>query len=183
MAEPFQQDLAGQCVNSVGNAIGMPQLCNAWFGNQIFWLVVGLVAIYLLLTKIALPRISAVLAERSGTISNDLAAAEDLKRQAVEAEAAYDQALQDARSEAQRISDEARAAIKSDLDAAIAEADKKIAAKSAESESQIAEIRDNAATSVRDVAREVAGEIVSALGGKPDSTVIDAAVDSRVKGA
>ena len=56
----------------------MPQLCTDWFGNQIFWLVITLVISYLVLAKIALPRIAGVLAERQGTITNDLAAAEDL---------------------------------------------------------------------------------------------------------
>ncbi|MEM7710281.1 MAG: F0F1 ATP synthase subunit B' [Pseudomonadota bacterium] len=161
----------------------MPQLCDAWFGNLIFWLVVALVAIYFVLTRMALPRVGAVLAERSGTISNDLAAAEDLKRQATDAEAAYDKALADARGEAQRISGEARAAIQADLDAAIAEADAQIDAKAAESEQQIAEIRAGAEASVAEVARDVAGDIVAALGGSPDQATIDAAIDSRVKGA
>ena len=53
-----------------------------------FWLVVTLVVIFLVLSRIALPRIAAVLAERQGTITNDLAAAEDLKRKAEEAERA-----------------------------------------------------------------------------------------------
>ncbi|MFO6464583.1 F0F1 ATP synthase subunit B' [Jannaschia sp. KMU-145] len=181
--EPIDLELAGLCVNSVGNAIGMPQLCTEWFGNQIFWLIVTLVAIYLILTKIALPRLGAVLAERSGTISNDLAAAEDLNRQARDAETAYEQALADARAEAQRISAEARAEIKDDLDAAIAKADEQIAEKTAESEAQISEIRAGAAASVTEVARDVAAEIVEALGGKADRSAIDAAVDSRVKGA
>ena len=175
-------ELAGSCVDDGGSAIGMPQLCDAWFANQIFWLIVALVAIFLILTRIALPRISAVLAERSGTISNDLAAAEDLRRQATEAEAAYEQALSDARAEAQRISGEARAAIKADLDAAIAVADEKIGAKAAESEKQISEIRAGAAASVAQVARDVASEIVTALGGKADAATVNAAVDARVKG-
>ena len=180
--EPIDLELAGECVNVLGNAVGMPQLCDSWFGNQIFWLLVALAAIYLILTRIALPRVSAVLAERAGTISNDLAAAEDLKRQAVDAEKAYDKALADARVEAQRISDEARAAIKADLDDAIAEADRKIAAKSAESEKAIGEIRAGAPASVAEVARDVAAEIVRALGGTADTETVNAAVDSRVKG-
>ncbi|CTQ31526.1 F0F1 ATP synthase subunit B' [Jannaschia rubra] len=180
--EPIDLEAAGYCVNSLGSAIGMPQLCDAWFANQIFWLVVALVAIYLILTKVALPRVSATLAERSGTISNDLAAAEDLNRQATDAEKAYEKALADARAEAQRISGEARAAIKADLDAAIADADKRIAAKSAESEKQIAEVRAGAAASVAEVARDVAAEIVTALGMQADRSTIDAAVSSRVKG-
>ena len=62
-----------------------PSACRSWIsrmvGNQIFWLVVALVVIYFVLSRIALPRIAAVLAERQGTITNDIAAAEDLKRQ------------------------------------------------------------------------------------------------------
>ena len=85
----IETENAHACVNSLGNAIGMPQLCDAWFANQIFWLVVALAAIYFILTRVALPRMGAVLAERQGTISNDLAAAEDLKRQAEDAEAAF----------------------------------------------------------------------------------------------
>ncbi len=180
--EPIEQELAGACVNGLGNAIGMPQLCDGWFLNQIFWLAVALVAIFLILTRIVLPRIGAVLAERSGTMSNDLAAAEDLNRQAKEAEAAFEKALASARTEAQRISAEARAEIKTDLDAAIAEADTRIAAKTAESEREIATIRQGAAASVAEVARDVAAEIVLALGGKPDAADVDAAVAARVKG-
>ena len=91
------------------SAVGMPQLDFSTFPNQIFWLLITLVVIYFVLSRIALPRIASVLAERSGTITNDIAAAEELKRKAEEAEAAYDAALAEARSEANRIVEEARA--------------------------------------------------------------------------
>ncbi|HDR27259.1 MAG TPA: F0F1 ATP synthase subunit B', partial [Rhodovulum sp.] len=68
--------------------VGMPQLDFATFPNQIFWLVVTLVVIYFVLSRIALPRIAAVLAERQGTISNDIIAADELKLKAQEAERA-----------------------------------------------------------------------------------------------
>ena len=161
---------------------GLPQLDFSTFPNQIFWLIVTLVAIYLILTRIALPRIGSTLAERSGTISNDLAAAEDLKARAGEAESAYEKALADARAEARRISDDARADIQRDLDAAIAEADARIAERSAESETQIAAIRDSATASVREVAKETAEAIVKAMGVDADRGAIDAAVDTRVGG-
>ena len=57
----------------------MPQLYFSTFPNQIFWLLVTLVVIYFVLSRVALPRIGGVLAERKGTITNDIAAAEDLK--------------------------------------------------------------------------------------------------------
>jgi len=39
---------------------GMPQLDFSTFANQIFWLVVALIAIYLILTRVALPRIDGI---------------------------------------------------------------------------------------------------------------------------
>ncbi len=161
---------------------GMPQLDFSTWGNQIFWLVVTLVVIYMILSRVALPRIAAILAERQGTITNDIAAAEDFKAQAQEAEAAYEKALSDARAEAHRIVAEAKAEIQSDLDAAIAKADEEIAAKAAESEKAIEEIRAGAAEAVQQVAKDTAQEIVAALGGKADDATVAAAVDARLKG-
>lgn len=170
------------CVDSYGGAIGMPQLCFDWFPNQMFWLLVTLVVIFLVLSRVALPRIGAILAERAGTITNDIAAAEDLKAKAVEAEDAYNKALADARSEAQRIVGDAKADIQADLDDAIAKADAEIAAKAAESEKAIAEIRAGALESVKDVATDTAAALVSALGGKADEKSVAAAVSDRMKG-
>ena len=161
---------------------GMPQLDFGHWGNQIFWLVITLVVIYMILSRVALPRIAAVLAERQGTITNDLAAAEDLKAKAHEAEAAYDKALVDARAEAHRIVGEAKAEIQADLDVAIAKADAEISAKAAESEKAISEIRAGALDAVKEVATDTAHEIVSAMGGKADAKAISSAVASRLKG-
>ncbi len=163
-------------------AAGMPQLDFATFPNQIFWLAVTLVVIYLILSKVALPRIASVLAERSGTITNDLAAAEDLKVKAAEADAAYEKALAEARAEAQAIAADARAEIQVELDAAIAKADAEIAAKAAESEKAIAEIRAGAEDAVKDVAKDVAKELVAAMGVKADARTITSAVTARIKG-
>ena len=113
-------------------APGMPQLDFSSFPNQIFWLLVTLIVIYFVLSRIALPRIASVLAERQGTITNDIAAAEDMKQKAVEAEEAYNKALADARSEANKIVADTKAEIQKDLDKAIAEADAEISARAAE---------------------------------------------------
>ncbi|MEM6637059.1 MAG: F0F1 ATP synthase subunit B' [Pseudomonadota bacterium] len=161
---------------------GMPQLDFSTFPNQIFWLVVTLLVIYLVLSRLALPRISAVLAERSGSITNDIAAAEDLKQKAKDAEAAYDKALADARAEAQKIADATRAEIRKELDAATAEADAEIAARTAESEKAIADIRASALDSIRSVSTEITGEVVAAVGGKADAPAIDAEISARLKG-
>ena len=165
------------------HAQGMPQLDFSTFPNQIFWLVVTLIVIYFLMSRIALPRIASVLAERHGAIQSDLDKAEEMKVKAVEAEAAYNQALVDARAEAQAIIGDARAEIRKDLDIAIAKADAEIVAKSAESAAAIKEIGDNAMAAVKVVANDTAKEIVKAvMPGAGDAKAVKAAVASRFKG-
>lgn len=171
-------DAAGQAASTPG----LPQLDFSTFGNQIFWLLVTLVVIYFVLSRIALPRIAAVMAERQGAITNDLAAAEDLKVKAEQAELAYLKALADARAEAQTIIAKAKAEIKADLDAATAKADAEIAARAAEGEQKIEEIRANAMDSVKEVAKDAAAEIVAVMGGKADGKTVSAAVNARMKG-
>ena len=163
-------------------ATGLPQLDFSTFPNQIFWLVVTLIEIYLILDRVALPRIASVLAERQGTITNDIAAAEDLRAKAAEAEAAYEKALADARAQAQEIAAKTRADIQADLDKAIAKADAEIAARTAESATKINEIKDGADAAVVDVAKDTAAALISALGGSGDAAAVDAAVDKRTKG-
>ncbi|QBX34690.1 F0F1 ATP synthase subunit B' [Paracoccus liaowanqingii] len=164
-------------------AVGLPQLDMTTFGNQIFWLVVTLVVLYLVLSRVALPRIAAVLSDRQGAVTGDLMAAEEFKLKAREAEAAYDKALADARTEAQGIVAQNRATIQGQLDAAIAKADAEIAARTAESETRIREIRVSADASAREVARDVTAELVRSFGGQADDAAISSALDGRMKGA
>lgn len=163
-------------------SVGMPQLDFSTFPNQFFWLVITLVVIFLLLNRMALPRIAGILADRQGTITGDIAAAEELKMKAQEAEEAYNQALADARVKAAEIAETTKAEIQKELDAAIAEADAEIAEKSAQSEAAIAEIRAGALTAVEQVARDTASAIVASLGGKEDDEAIATAVTARIKG-
>lgn len=181
--EPGNGDaVASSCVDVGGNAVGLPQLCFEWFPNQIFWLAVALAAIFFLLSRVALPRIAAVLADRRDAKANDLAAAEELKRKAEEAETAYEKSLAEAREQARKIAAATKAEIQAGVDEATKKADAEIAAKTAESEKAIAAIRDGAVASIREVAAAAAGDIVAALGGKADETALAAAIDQEMKG-
>ncbi|GGA14073.1 F0F1 ATP synthase subunit B' [Neptunicoccus cionae] len=165
------------------HAQGMPQLDFSTFPNQIFWLLVTLVVIYFVMSRVALPRIASVLAERHGAIQSDLDKAEQMKAKAVEAEAAYNKALVDARAEAQAIVEATRAEIQKDVDVAMAKADAEIAAKSAESETAIKEIRDSALGAIEEVANDTAEAIVAkVMPTAADKTAVKAAVSARLKG-
>ncbi|AUH63919.1 F0F1 ATP synthase subunit B' [Paracoccus zhejiangensis] len=161
---------------------GMPQLDFSTFPNQIFWLVVTMLILYWVMSRIALPRIASVLSDRQGAITGDLMAAEEFKQKAKDAEAAYDAALAEARSEAQKIVAANKAEIQKVLDAAIADADAEIAARTVESEKRIGQIRDSAQADAQTVAKDVTAELVRIFGGTADQAQIDGAVDSRLKG-
>jgi len=169
--------------NGAESAPGMPQLDFSTFPNQIFWLFITLVVLYLILSRVALPRIATVLTERQGAIQRDLDKAEEMKRAAVNAENVYNLALAEARAHAGNIVNEAKSEIQKDLDKAIVKADSEIASKAAESEKAIGEIRESAIKSVQEVANSTAADIVKAMmPGTSDAKTIKAAVAARMKG-
>lgn len=172
---------AADAGHAAGQSAGMPQLDYATYGHQVFWLIIALIATYLVV-RIALPRIAGILADRQQRITSDLEAAERLKAAAVQAEADYNQALADARAEAGKIVAAARAEIQADLDKATAKADAEIAARTVESTKRIDEIRAGAVAAVGEVAASTTGALVSALGGVADTKTVAAAVAARMKG-
>ena len=174
--------MATQTQDAIDGAPGLPQLDFSSFGNQIFWLIICLLAIYLILSRIALPRIAEVLTERQDRITDDLAAAEELKVQASLAEEAYNQALVEARNEAKHIVVKAKAEMQVELDTAIKIADEEIAEKNKVSDKVISEIKAGALESVRAVATDTASSVVVALGGSAEADKIMSAVANRMKG-
>jgi F-type H+-transporting ATPase subunit b len=85
----------------------MPQFNPEWFASQIFWLFVTFVVLYLLMSRIALPRVAEILQERREKVSEDLAKAERLKNEAQEVYDAYEAELRKAREDAQKVLREA----------------------------------------------------------------------------
>lgn len=163
--------------------VGMPQLDFSTFPNQIFWFLVALVVLYTIISRVALPRIGAILDERSGIMASDLADAAGMKQQAQQAELDYNAALATARANAQRIGAETKAEIQKVLNAEMAKADAEIAVQASVSEGHIREIRDGALKNVEIVAKSTAKAIIAAImPSTADDKAVDAAVTARLKG-
>lgn len=135
------------------------------FPSQIFWLVIFFALLYVLMSKVALPKMAAVLAKRSSVIEGDLARAQALKDETQAAVASYEKALADARAKAQGIAAETRAKVTSEIDAEQSALDKTLAAKIAEAEAKIAAAKASALKDVNDVAADSAADIVNELTG------------------
>jgi F-type H+-transporting ATPase subunit b len=141
----------------------MPQLNPHDWAPQLVWLVITFGILYLLMARIALPRIGKVLDARRAKITGDLEKAEALRRQTAEAIAAYEQALAQAKQTAQAIAQESRDAMNAEIAAEREKLEQALAAKAAEAEARIAKAKDAALKEVNAIATDVAGDLVKEL--------------------
>jgi F-type H+-transporting ATPase subunit b len=153
------------------------------FASQLVWLAIAFVVLYVLMSRLALPRIGKIIDDREATIKGDVAEAEKAKKQSEDAVAAYEKALADARGRAQTIANETRQKHAAEAEVARKATEDKLNAKLAESEKAIAATKASAMSNVRGIASDAARSIVERLIGKaPDDKAIDAAVSSVIKG-
>ena len=160
----------------------MPQLDVANFLPQIFWLVVSFIALYWVVARVAVPRVGEVLAQRTRLVQDDIDRAQALKQETDQAIAAYEQAMADARAQAQDHVRAITAEMKAAADKKTAEISAQVGAQISEADARIAKAKTDALGSLRTIAAETARDIVAKLAAlNPDSGAVDAAVASALK--
>ena len=183
MAENSAQTISTtEHVPANGQGHGFPPFDRQNFPSQLFWLAITFIALYVLMARIALPRIESILTARRARIDDDLTQAQRFKELSDTALAAHEKALSDARSRAQALANETRASAAAEAEVRRREMDSKLSLHIAEAERTIATKRSAAMTNVRAIAGEAAGAIVERLvGSRPASHEIAAALDSVLK--
>lgn len=152
------------------------------FASQIVWLAITFVALYLLISRVAVPRIGGIIDERAKRIEGDFAAAQRMKDESEAARAAYDKSLADARSRAQSIGSEIHAKLNAEADEKRKATEAKLNAQLADAEKQIAATKSAAMANVRGIAVDAATAIVERLtGAAPAAPAVAAAVDDALK--
>ncbi|MCK9992059.1 MAG: F-type H+-transporting ATPase subunit b [Alphaproteobacteria bacterium] len=160
----------------------MPQLVFADFAPQLVWLAITFTLLYLILARVALPRIATTLEKRRDVIANDLDEAGSLKRQAEEALKAYEAALAAARGRALAIVAETRQQLTAQADNEKAAMQASLAKRTAEAEARITAAKTAAMANVRQIASDTAAAIVGKLlGDTPDGAAANSAVDAALK--
>lgn len=161
----------------------MPQLHFADYSPQVIWLVITFVALYLVMWKIALPRISDVLEERQERITNDREKAESLRAEADEAIETYEAALANARNQAHATAQATREELGAAADVKRGEVEAKLAVQSGEAEKSIAAARVKALDHIRAVAIDTAKLVTARLiGVEATDAALQAAVDTALGG-
>ena len=152
------------------------------FASQLFWLVICFALLYVLMAKLALPRVASIIDARQGRIDGDLADANRLKLSADDAMAAYEKSLAEARNRAQTIGNETRDRLNAEAEKNRKVLDEQLNAKLAEAEKTIAATKLSAMSNVRSIATDAASAIVARLiGTAPADTAVASAVDSVLK--
>ena len=166
-----------------GHKAPFPPFQKDTFASQLVSLVIAFVALYLIVSRIALPRVGSLLDERQSKIEGDLAEAQKLKDASDSALKAYENELAAARSRAQAISAETREKLNATSEAERKKLEQRLSVKLADAEKTIAATRETAMSNVRGIAADAAAAIVQRLTGVlPDGTSVDRAVDASLKG-
>ena len=166
-----------------GHGGAFPPFDSSTFASQLVSLLIAFVALYLIVSRIALPRVGSLLDERQNAIEGDLAAAQKLKDESDAALKAYHSELAAARARAQAIGTETREKLNAVAEAERKTLEERLAIKLGEAEKTIAATREAAMRNVRGIAAEAATAIVQRLTGlAPDGKTVDSAVDASLKG-
>jgi F-type H+-transporting ATPase subunit b len=169
-------------VPSGGHKPDFPPFRKDTFVSQLVWLAIVFVALYVLVARVALPRVGAIFAARRDSIAGDLAQARRLREESDAALAAYEKALADARARAQAIASETHSRLAAQAEERRKALEAELNAKLAEAEKAIAAAKQAAMANVRGIAAEAAATIVERLiGMTPAETAVAAAVDDVLK--
>jgi F-type H+-transporting ATPase subunit b len=166
-----------------GHKAPFPPFQKDTFASQLVSLLIAFVALYVIVSRIALPQVGGVIDARQKAIDDDVAAAQKLKDESDAALKAYEDELAAARSRAQAIGSETREKLNAASEAERRTLEGHLAAKLAAAEKTIAETRESAMSNVRGIASDAAAAIVQQLTGKkPDARSLKSAVDASLKG-
>lgn len=164
-----------------GKKAPFPPFQGETFPSQLFWLVLCFVALYVLLSRVALPRLGKAINDRNVRIENDLETANRLKNESEAAQASYEKALADARTKAQALASESQAKAATEAEAQRKKLEDGLKTKLDAAEKQIASTKAAAMSNVRGIAVDTAGLIVERLTGKaPAKQTVERAVDTAL---
>lgn len=166
-----------------GGKAPFPPFQKDTFASQLIWLAIFFVGLYLMVSRIALPRVGGIIKARQDAIANDLAQAQRSRELSDQELAAYESELAAARSRAQAIGAETHDRLAAETEGERKKLDERLNARLSDAEAKIAATRQAAMANVHAIAADAAAAIVQRLTGKAaDAKAVERAVDAALKG-
>jgi len=152
------------------------------FGSQLLWLAITFGALYFIMSRVVIPRLSGILEDRHDRISRDIDEAQRLSAEADAAQAAYEHELAQAKTNAHAIALEATDKAKTEAATARDKVEAELASQMSDAEARISAIKEKALGEVGTIAADTAETIVAELiGGKTTKAEITKAVTAAGK--
>lgn len=166
-----------------GHKAAFPPFEKDTFASQLVSFAIAFGLLYLIVSRLALPRVGGVLAARQRVIDTDLGEAARLKDASDGALKAYETELATARGKAQAMASEVREKLNAQQEQEKAALEGNLSTRLAAAEKTIATMRAQAMGNVRGIAADTAAAIVERLTGiSPNAATVDAALDASLKG-
>ena len=161
---------------------GMPQLNPEFWVSQIFWLTLTFGILYVLLSKLILPKISANLELRKSQIQENIEAAEKQRKGSETKLKEYDGIILKSKLEAKNIFKDAREKVLKDINSKKEILDKQIDEEIKKTEQEIEVLKKNAPERINKIAIEMSSELVKKLiGAEVNNSSISAIVNDLSK--
>jgi F-type H+-transporting ATPase subunit b len=161
---------------------GMPQLNPEFWISQIFWLTLTFGILYIILSKLILPKISDNLESRKSKILENIEAAEKQRENSEEKLKEYEEIVSKSKMEAKSIFNQAREKALKDITAKKEVLDKQIDEEISKAEQEIKELQSGAAEKINKIAIETSSELIQKLiGAEVNNSSISAIVDDLSK--
>ena len=161
---------------------GMPQLNPEFWISQIFWLTIIFGILYIVLSKLILPRISANLELRKSQISDNIEAADKQREESESKLQEYDEVISKSKTEAKNIFNQVREKAIKNINAKREVLDKQIDEEVKKVEEEINLLRLEAPTKISRIAIEISSELIQKLiGAEVNNSSISAIVDDLSK--
>ncbi len=161
---------------------GMPQLNPEFWVSQIFWLILTFGIMYVVLSKIILPKISANLELRKSQIQENIEMAEKQREDSETKLKEYEEIILKSKLEATNIFKIAREKVLKDINSKKEALDKQIDDEIQKAEEEIKMLRKNAPDKINKIAIETSSELIKKLiGAEINNSSISAIVDDLSK--
>ena len=143
------------------HAEGMPQLDFSTFPNQIFWLVVFCVVLFIIVKIFIIPRMEDIFANRRKVIDGSISKAEEIKQRVEEIELQIEKELSEAKAQCNSILQTSNDTIKSQINLALEDSKKATAELIQDAEKRLKVLRDGSDETIKKLSDELVSEIIN----------------------
>ena len=156
---------------------GMPQLNPKYWASQVFWLILVFSSLYLIMSKIFIPKIRDNLNDREDKIKNDLDDAKNLKEQSENKISEYNKIIEEAKKEVQKIFFEEKNKLNTDIKLKKSKFDNEIEKEIQDCQKEVSELKRNSIENIIKVSEEITSKIIEDISGdKLNESSIKAAI-------